>query len=123
MRPIKLSFSKPGPYLAWRIASIVVIGAMAGSVLLSSYYIYQNIYRTLVDATTIVQLNASMGFENIDLEMFNKDKSLIALKKTPGTLTAHARNIFAFVSSTPLHDTTPSTTATSSLVHATSTRH
>jgi len=100
---IKLHLQKTGPFLGWRIASIVLVGAMAASIILTGYFMYQNIYRSLDDANTIIVLNAMDGFDSIDLTTFNKAKTQVQLKRDIPPLTARIRNIFDFSSSTSPH--------------------
>lgn len=116
----RLSFGKnsapkaTGSYLGWRIMSIVVFGAMVGSFIMSSYFIYQYIYRTLEDANSIVVLNSSLGLDTINKPLFLQAKKYLEFKAVHLTAPAKLRNIFVYVSTTPSHETPPISTTTSS---------
>lgn len=113
---IKFTLNKNSPYLAWRLASIVVIGLMCGSIITACYFMYQNIYRVLDDANTIIVLNATDGSDNIDLTLFNKTLSLVNAKVALPPLPAQLRNIFVLLAtSTPTSNAliTPSSTISS----------
>ena len=96
----KFSLRKRAAYLGWRLFSIVVVGIMAGSVIVSSYFIYENIYRTLADANTVVILSSTVGIDAINITEYDNAERFLALKRTPFTISKDARNIFMYDSST-----------------------
>lgn len=103
MLPIKnLPFKSDSPFFLWKILSILVIGAMLSCVILSVYFIYTQIYRTLDDANTIVVLNSDLQMDTINMGAFEHAKSLVALKNSTSSFTKPVRNIFLRVpTSTP----------------------
>lgn len=82
------------PYLAWRLFSIVLMGAMSASVIASVFFIYDSVYQTLGDANSIVALNSNVNLTTINQTVYTKARELVALKNTTNTIDKINRNIF-----------------------------
>ncbi len=82
------------PYLGWRLFSVALMGVMAGSILVSAFFIYDSVYQTLDDANSIVALNSSASLAVINQSVYAKATELVALKNTTSTISKNSRNIF-----------------------------
>ncbi len=103
-----------GTYIGWRILSIVLFGGMLASFIISSYFIYQYIYRALEDANTIIVLNSSLGVDTVNKPLFLQAQKFMEKKATPVKLPTPLRNIFVYVSSTQSVAGVSTTASTSS---------
>lgn len=96
-----LVLRRPSAYTVWKIISMILIGLMIGSVIVSSYFIYSHVYRTLSDANTIIILNSSTLIDDVNLTGFEKAKQNVENKMPTTTISKNLRSIFVFVSTTP----------------------
>jgi len=96
----KFSLKSRTAYIQRRVLSIVTVGLMAGSILVSGFFIYQNIYRTLSDANVVILLNSAASIDAVDVTEYDKAEQLLALKHTPLAIAANARDIFMYDYST-----------------------
>lgn len=85
-----------GNYLGWRIASIVVIGAMLTSALASAWFIYYNIYTTIANTTAITILGSTQYIDAVNTEEFEKAHALLQTKSITTVWTKNLRNIFEY---------------------------
>ncbi len=97
-------------YLGWRVLSIIIIGVLTGSVIMSSYFSYQNIYQTIADANAVVVLSSTVGSDIINIPEYEKAEQFLERKRAPFFFAEGARNIFTYA------------TASSTLPGATSTK-
>ncbi len=74
-----------GRFGVWRLVSLLVFGFLAGSFLVSSYFVYNHIFHTLDAATTIVALNASLN-DTIDVANFIKAEKMLQQKQSVSLL-------------------------------------
>lgn len=108
VRKRKIQFYIPGPYQWWRISTFLMFGLMAGSILMSGFFIYNYTFRTLADAHTIVLLNSETVVNTVNLNNFQKAVAIVNTKTATSTVQDGIRNIFTY----PVMSTsTPSTTA------------
>lgn len=71
-----------------------MIGVMLACVMVSGYFIYTKIYRTLDDVNTIVVLNSDLQLDSINMGAFERAENLIMVKNTTSTIPLKLRNIF-----------------------------
>ncbi len=114
MLPLKnIVLRRPSTYTIWKIFSIILIGIFIGSIIVSSFFIYTHVYRTLSDVNTITILNAATRIDDVNLTGFEKAKKNIEAKIPAITVSKDLRNVFVFVSTTPsLHASSSTTAAT-----------
>ena len=97
-----LTLKTNAAYLSWKILSITLIGGMLASVIVSGYFMYVNIYRTLDDANTIVVLNANEQLDTINRKAYDKAQELVRTKNESIIIPKQLRQIFIKIStSTP----------------------
>lgn len=96
-------------FLGWRIAYLLVIGALLASGLLTVSFVYQNIYNTLANSYAIVILSTDLSMDRVDMNAFAAAEQAIARKNTGVDLPKNLRNVFLFG---PVATSTPTTTAT-----------
>ncbi|OGH69069.1 MAG: hypothetical protein A3I29_01310 [Candidatus Magasanikbacteria bacterium RIFCSPLOWO2_02_FULL_44_11] len=97
-----LTLKTNAAYLPWKILSITLIGGMLASVIVSGYFMYVNIYRTLDDANTIVVLNANEQLDTINRKAYDKAQELVRTKNESIIIPKQLRQIFIKIStSTP----------------------
>lgn len=82
--------------MVWRIASIIIVGLSAASVLFSVFFTYDTVYRTLNDADTVVLLHSVSTADILNLDQYDKAAAAIKLKETPLVLTSSTRDIFSY---------------------------
>lgn len=105
--------------MLWNVLRLVLLGTLAGSVIVSSYFIYQNIYQTLNEVNSIVILNATTDIDIVDIDAYEKAAAIIALKNQAVAVPADVRSIFAFdASSTEPFAPPPSAAAPASFPHS-----
>lgn len=90
------SWHSKTPYQSWHIITFVLFGVLAGSVIVSTYFIYSYVYRTLDDAHSIVVLNSNASVNTVNLPALEKAKQILALKKIPVIFPPGLRNIFIY---------------------------
>ncbi|HLD61069.1 MAG TPA: hypothetical protein VJA27_02980 [Patescibacteria group bacterium] len=105
----KKLFSSPDPYLWWRLITFILVGVMIGSIIVSSYFIYQHIYRTIDDANTIIVLNSNQTIDTINMPTYNKALKAVELKTAVITISLPVRDIFSYgaTSTPPAPSSTP----------------
>ena len=92
----KLTLAARGPYTFWRVASILVVGAMMASAGFTFFFIYENMYNALTNAVVIEKLSSSVNTYVVDLPRFYKTQALLEKKNERITLPPDLRNIFAW---------------------------
>ena len=92
----KIELDLNNTYQWWRVITFLVFGLMAGSLLMSSIFVYNYTFRTLEDAHTIVLLNTDMIANNINLENYQKAVTMVNSKSELLTVPSKIRNIFNF---------------------------
>lgn len=88
-------------YTFWNSLSLVLLGAMAASLLISTFFIQRNIYQTLDDANSIVVLSASPDIEVVDIALFEQIERVRSLKNVVRPVPPNLRYPFQYVSSSP----------------------
>jgi len=89
------------------LTTILTLGIMAGALLYTFYFIYNNIYTTLNNARTIFILNNELQMETLDIKSFYEMEKIIESKNNQQALPKEIRNIFYYGV-----DNTTSTTST-----------
>lgn len=91
-------------YTAWRLASIGIVGLLSLAVLITIYFIYNNIYNTLSNSNAILVLSSSPQSDTIDITAYEKAKKIITTKQQAVIIPNKLRNIFSYGSehSTPI---------------------
>lgn len=92
-------FSSGGRYAKWRILSMLIVGVMAASALLTANFIYQNIYVTLTNANIIVVLSSNLSVDTIDLKNYNLAEERKKYKTENFSWGNKIRNIFNYETS------------------------
>lgn len=82
---------------------------MCASVIISVYFIYQNIFRTLEDANIIVLLNSAVNIDVINLPAYDKANDYLRLKVNNAQVPLNIRNIFSYGNQTSASPTPTST--------------
>ena len=77
----KFHFTAPGRFALWRIINFATFGLMGGSLLLSSYFIYNYIYRTLDAANAVIVLNSNIDYGSIDVAAYDTVEQKLHLKQ------------------------------------------
>ena len=93
----KIQLAAKGTYQWWVIASYLLLGLMAGSIVMSTIFVYNYTFRTLEDAHTIVLLNTDMVVNNINMITYNKAAAALGLKSVKIVIPPQLRNIFSYV--------------------------
>lgn len=98
-----LSGPRP-PFLAWRLFGWAVVGGLAATLMASSWFVYDRVYRTLEDATTIILLSSTEDMETINFTAFEEARQLVARKMvlTPIPKTLHNPFVFAAAATSSL---------------------
>lgn len=86
-----------GEYLGWRIMSVLLVGAMAGSAFFSAWFIYNNIYITVTNAASIVILESTQKIEAVDWTAFEQTKQNLILKDEKTEWAKNVRDIFTYL--------------------------
>lgn len=81
-------------YQWWRIINILTFGALVAAFMGTSLFLYSYIFRRLEDAHTIVMLSADEQIDTINLNVYQKAVSLIALKVSTTPFVFPLRNVF-----------------------------
>ena len=92
----KLKFTSKAKYQWWTVASYVLYGLMAGSLLFSAILVYNYTFRTLEDAHTIVLLNTDTVVNNVNMDMYKKAVNTINKKNVASGFSESIRNIFTY---------------------------
>lgn len=106
--PIKYS----GRYGFWRIFYLLILGLLAGGVMFTFYFIYQNIYNTLTNTRVIIAIKSDMNWFSLDLEAYERAKSMIEQKKSKNEIPTNLKNIFFYNSNTITSSTYGNTSST-----------
>lgn len=97
-----LAEQKSARHNNWQLISWSVIGALAGCIILTIYFVYLNIFNMLDNAAFITVLNAEMTMDTINADAYNKVRKAIELKTSVAQIPEDFRNIFMFgATSTP----------------------
>ena len=91
---LKTIVKNDGHYRAWRLASIGIVGFLGLAVILTIYFIYNNIYTTLSNSNVILILSNSPQSDMIDVDAYEKAKEIIIKKQQAITIPSKLRNIF-----------------------------
>ncbi len=83
-------------YAAWRLASIGTMGILSLTIILTIYFIYDNIYNTLSNGNAIIILSNSPLSDTIDVEAYEKVKKIITKKQQTNSIPTKLRNIFYY---------------------------
>lgn len=96
-------------YSLWRLIYILVLGLLAATILLTSYFIYQTIYIGIANANAIVASETALSMYNLDIVSYEKNLALINQKKQLGGFPANSRNIFIYSKNSSTYEvsTTP----------------
>lgn len=95
-----LAWPLRGPYLGWRVGRLLLFGLLGGSLMVSSYFIYLQIYRTLADANSIVVLASSPELVSFDFESYQQTEAALETKEALRFLPPTLRNIFQYAPTT-----------------------
>ncbi len=97
--------------MLWRITSMLTLGCLAAVCIVSGYFIYSYVYRTLEDAAVVKLLSVAPNTEVINEVLYNKTQTVLALKNSvaTSTLPSPLRNIFSYGSATSTNASAPST--------------
>lgn len=93
-------------YQGWRILSIIVVGLATAAAIITAYFIYQNIFRTLENANAVVILSSNLNIDVIDTKAYNQTEELIKAKNTLFVWPKDVRNIFSYQALTTTYVTT-----------------
>src|SRR3989344_3963548 len=93
---LKTIVKNDGHYRAWRLASIGIVGFLGLAVILTIYFIYNNIYTTLSNSNVILILSNSPQSDMIDVDAYEKAKEIIIKKQQAITIPSKRRNIFTY---------------------------
>jgi len=93
---LKTIVKNDGHYRAWRLASIGIVGFLGLAVILTIYFIYNNIYTTLSNSNVILILSNSPQSDMIDVDAYEKAKEIIIKKQQAITIPSKLRNIFTY---------------------------
>jgi len=94
----KLAPPDKNNYLGWRIASILTAGLITLALMLTAFFVYNNIYNTLANACSIINLNSELGMDIVDMDNFYKTAGIIDAKKKLTPIPPTVRNIFTYYS-------------------------
>ena len=83
-------------YQSWRILSIIIVGLATATAIITAYFIYQNIFRTLENANAVVILSSNLNIDVIDTKAYNQTEELIKDKNTLFVWPTNTRNIFSY---------------------------
>ncbi len=79
----------------WRMLSLILFGVMLGSLLLSFYFVYNYVYRTIDAADAVVSLNSSLN-DTLDIATFSKFETALTLKQQLASSTITLRYPFSY---------------------------
>jgi len=96
LKNLNKMFSNGGRYARWRILSMIIVGIMAASALLTANFIYQNIYVTLSNANIIIVLSSNLSVDTIDLKNYNLAEERTRYKTESFSWSDKIRNIFNY---------------------------
>lgn len=97
--------SAGGAFLGWRIASILTVGAMLGSALFSTWFIYSNIYTTISNSASIILLGTTPPTDAIDINALSAAQVNLTLKSARTEWPKKLRNIFNYADTAPTSTT------------------
>jgi hypothetical protein len=83
-------------YGVWRIVYICIFAILISGIGLTYYFIYQNIYTTIADSSTIVALKSSVNIYNLDLAAFERAAAAIEKKSKLEYFSPDIRNVFYY---------------------------
>lgn len=100
-----------GRYGHWRIINLLVVGVMIGSVMLTGFFIYQNLFTTLNNAYIVTVLSSDLGVDTVDLNNYERAQTILEQKRREFKIPADLRNIFIYASPTSTVSTTSNASA------------
>lgn len=89
-------------YTAWRLASICTVGILGLVIIITIYFIYNNIYNTLSNSNAILILSSSPQSDTIDIEAYTQAKKTISKKEQTIIIPNDLRNIFIYGQTRPI---------------------
>jgi len=85
-----------GRYGFWRIFNLIVFGLLAGGIMYTAYFVYENIYISLANTSVIIALKSDMEWYSLDLGSYEQAKSMIAEKATRQEIPTNLKNFFFY---------------------------
>lgn len=86
-------------YERWQLITLALFGVLIASIILSAYFTYVYVYRTLDDAQSIVVLSSSASINEINETAFKKASQLLATKNASSTFSSPLRVVFNYTTS------------------------
>ena len=96
----KIIVAYKGRYGFWRLLNIVMFGLLVFGAMFTYYFIYENIYSTMDNASAIVSLRSNLNIYDLDIPAYEKARAAIAQKKHLEEFPANIRNIFYYNTNT-----------------------
>ncbi len=85
-----------GRYGFWRLIYILIFALLLSAILLTYYFIYENIYSTVANANAIISLKSDVNLYNLDLGEFEKASAAINKKQQLESFFPDPRNMFYY---------------------------
>ena len=102
----KIIVNYKGRYGFWRIVNILIVGLLVSGSMFTYYFIYENIYSTIANANAIVAIRSNLNIYDLDLQAYEKARTIIKQKKLLEEYPLNVRNIFYYNTNTSTYANT-----------------